>query len=80
MQVKLAANDWIFILQLIYRLNRIDDFSTLCLTFLQQIKVLIPHTESRVYRVRREAGRHHPYARICCSCGDGTINDDFDVK
>ncbi|NLL45608.1 MAG: helix-turn-helix transcriptional regulator [Clostridiales bacterium] len=80
MQVKLAANDWIFILQLIYRLNRIDDFSTLCLTFLQQIKVLIPHTESRVYRVRREAGRHHPYARICCSCcGTGTINEDFDV-
>ncbi|HHU06699.1 MAG TPA: hypothetical protein GXZ65_09520 [Clostridiales bacterium] len=80
MKVVLPEKDWIFILQLIYRLNLIDDFSTLCLTFLQQIKVLIPHTESRVYRIRREAGQHHPYARICCSCGSGTLNDDFDVS
>lgn len=80
MQVKLTENDWIFILQLIYRLSRIDDFSTFCLTFLKQIKVLIPHTESRVYRVRREPGQHHPYARICCSCGTGALNEDFDVS
>jgi len=79
MQVKLTENDWIFILQLIYRLNRIDDFSAFCLTFLQQIKVLIPHTESRVYRVKREAGQHHPYVRICCSCGSGNLNHDYDV-
>lgn len=80
MQHMLAENDWIFLLQLIYRLNRIDDFSTFCLTFLQQIKILIPHTESRAYRMKRKAGEHYPYARICCSCGANTFSNDFDVS
>ncbi len=80
MQVKLSENDWMFITQLIYRLNRIDDLSSFCFTFLQQIRVLIPYSESRFYRVRREAGSLHPFSRICVSSEGGLPHKEYDIS
>ncbi len=60
----LIEGEWRFINNLVYRLNTTTTLDQFYRTLLQQIRVLIPYTEGRIYRMERDATNLFPTGGI----------------
>ena len=83
----LEDKDWKFINNLIYRLYRTADLGSFYSALLEGIRLVIPYTEGRVYRMQRIAGNPVPTGGLKINkCGElvtlkeGEAIDSFSPK
>lgn len=65
MQYTISDREFLFISQMIYRINTLDDYESVARTTLEQLKLLIPFTKGILYQMRQEGQRlvySHPVA------------------
>ena len=79
MKSKLNENEWNYILCMLYHLNRAQDLNRFNMTLLQQIKVLIPYTEGRIYQMKRNCGKITPFERFAYGKNGIGYADDYKI-
>ncbi len=65
MQYTLSDREFLFISQMIYRINTLEDYESVARTTLEQLKLIIPFSKGILYQMRSEGQRlvySHPVA------------------
>ncbi len=73
--MKLTENDWLFLNDLVYRVNRQEDISLLQKTFLEAIKILIPCDEATFFLYDGDT-LHSP---VCINSDESVISKYLDT-
>ena len=57
MQYTLSDREFLFISQMIYRINTLEDYESVARTTLEQLKLIIPFSKGILYQMRSEGQR-----------------------
>lgn len=78
MQYTLSDREFLFISQLIYRINTLEDYESVARTTLEQLKMLIPFTKGIIYQMRAE-GQKLVYSRPVALDPPGERYDEEEI-